>query len=425
VLLDPANIQLAHQDMDSLSCQITQKLIQTYLGDELQRIARSKTSKNSSLTASVTSLKSYIDKFEKCHAANILGKSSIVRELYLLHQTVKGLEDFNHSTLNLSNLKYKQKVLYPNIIYLLMRLCPNAKNFLQSNIRLVYQQFKKSSADLVKVHTSCLDVDEDVIKSDILYKFLSDGLKKYNPLNVDNVNAFYRNAFKYYFNFFFKGNQKYSSCVVSLFDIEDSMDGFSNSPTRLSIYKDVSYALQVEKLYSDSPTLSQISYNFNIFRNVIIPNELQSVYFSRKKDSFTLNDDEYKLVKFYNEDISEDTIIEEIKKLPSIYKLLKCVHIASPKTKAYNEMLIKPEMVRNAVLEELCYPFRNFFSDSYMHEILDKIADNFTKNILSGEYINLLTLTSVKINQISFIQQIKKFVRLCLTPEVVCGCNKS
>jgi hypothetical protein len=47
-------------------------------------------------------------------------------------------------------------------------------------------------------------------------------------------------------------------------------------------------------------------------------------------------------------------------------------------------------------------------------DILDKIAYNFTDNILTGEYINLVTLNSIKISQISFVNQIKDFIILTL-----------
>ena len=78
-------------------------------------------------------------------------------------------------------------------------------------------------------------------------------------------------------------------------------------------------------------------------------------------------------------------------------------------------MLIKPELVKSVILDELTYPFKNVFSDGYLQPVLSRISDNFINLILSGEYINLMTLTSVRIDQISFVEQLKKFVRICLS----------
>jgi hypothetical protein len=86
----------------------------------------------------------------------------------------------------------------------------------------------------------------------------------------------------------------------------------------------------------------------------------------------------------------------------------------NPKVRPYNEKLFKPKLVKLAVFEELMSPFKNNFADKNMMEILDRISMNFTNSILTGEYINLFTLTTVKINQFSFISQTRKFVRLCL-----------
>ena len=77
-------------------------------------------------------------------------------------------------------------------------------------------------------------------------------------------------------------------------------------------------------------------------------------------------------------------------------------------------MLIKPELVKTVILDELCYPFKNVFSDGYLQPILTKVSENFVNLVLSGEYINLMTLSTVRIEQVSFIEQLRKFVRICL-----------
>ena len=133
-----------------------------------------------------------------------------------------------------------------------------------------------------------------------------------------------------------------------------------------------------------------------------------------KYNSAGITNNEYKLLKIYDDDIMNEQIIEKIRKLPTIFKLLKCVHIVNPKGKPHNEMVIKPELLKFAVRDELIHPFRNFFNENYLLPILEKVAENFVNSLLMGDYINLITLAPIKINQISFVEQVRKFVRICL-----------
>ena len=116
-----------------------------------------------------------------------------------------------------------------------------------------------------------------------------------------------------------------------------------NTSTRLTVYRDVLYGLEGEKLYKDSPILSQLGYNYKIFRNLIINNEIQDIYMSLdSSNAVGISNNEYKLLKIYDDEIMNERLIDKIRKLPTVFKLLKCVHIINPKGKPHNEMVIKP-----------------------------------------------------------------------------------
>jgi len=104
--------------------------------------------------------------------------------------------------------------------------------------------------------------------------------------------------------------------------------------------------------------------NYRIFKNVIINNEFQDVYMSacnQTRSIFKLHNNELKLIKVYDNDLINEQTLEKIKKLPTIFKLLKCVHIANPKAKPHNDMLIKTDLVKSVILDELSYPFKIYF----------------------------------------------------------------
>ncbi len=355
-------------------------------------------------------LQNYVNQLQNKHYNKIKTRSHLIQQLFLLYQISSSLQRYNDEELNMGYIEFRSKVYYPNIVYILIRLLPIVRKFFQTTIKTIYLETKRRSAGIIQIHTNSFYIDQDVIKTDILYNFLGNGMKKLNPLLVEDVNLFYKQVFRNVINFYFKSEQRIHT-EIECFSTDEMVNDIVYIPTALTIYRDVMYSLQVEKTYKESPTLSQVKYNFNIFRNVILNNELQNIYLTSQKDTFILNSNQYKLTHIYKDDINNK--LEKIKKLPTIYRLLKSVHIVS-KHKTYNQSIIRPELVEGAVLEELIFPFKNFFQYENIYEILKKVAKNFTDSLLIGEYINLMTLTPIVINQVTFINQIRTFIRMCL-----------
>lgn len=360
-------------------------------------------------------LNRYLNEFNNTFSITLLTRSQLVKELYFLYQTARALDRYNQEKLKLSYRIFRSKVYFPNIMYLLIRLLPEVRKFFQSSIRKVYQEFYSRSNGLINVHINSFYIDQDVIKSDILYEFIGNGIKKQNPLDLNNIKLFYNNCFRSIFQFYLKRKKDLSDQdVVSMYYFEDDYKN-SGSSNRAAIYRDVLYRLHIKKSHQKLPLLCHLSYNFQIFKNIIITNEFQNLYQSAKNSGSLTNNNEFRLLDFYDDDVFEKfpDLFASLKKLPMIYKLLRCVHILS-NGKAYNDLIIKPDVIKDVVYEELFHPFKNMFLDEYIYEILKRISSNFVNNILTGEYINLMTFSTVKINHLSFIDQIRKFVRLCL-----------
>jgi len=376
-----------------------------------------KASKSENIMIDAKMINRYWEDLKRSHFLQLNARSATVSGLFLLYQTTNALYLYNTNILKMSNIQFRSRILFPYLIYILQQYLPDTRKFLQATIRTVYDRIKRSSKKLVNVYVNSFYLDQDVIKHNILLEFLGNGLKKFNPLIVGKIYSFYRSMFASIFHFYFMKKQDTSKVYTNFWSIENVLSS-SNSSTRLNLYKDVLYNLQVDKYYEISPIYIQLGMNYRIFRNVIVNNEFQDVYMAAKnknKSIFKIINPEYKLIKVYNNDLVNEEIIEKIKKLPTIFKLLKCVHIANTKAKPHNDMLIKTDLVKSVILDELMYPFKNVFSDGYLQPILTRISDNFVNLVLSGEYINLMTLTSVRIDQISFIEQLKKFVRICLS----------
>ena len=406
------SMEVEEEQVVTSDLEISYKLLHKHAHEAFKRA-----SKTESIVIDSKMIDQYWEELKRNYFLQLNTRHANVKGLYLLYQTANALSAYNLNILKMSNIQFRSRILFPYLIYILQQYLPETRKFLQAIIRTIYERIRHNSEQLVNVYVNSFYLDQDVIKHNILLEFLGNGLKKFDPLMVGKIDSFYRSMFASIFHFYFMSKQDTGKIYSTFWNVENILSS-SNSSTRLNIYKDVLYNLQVDKYYKLSPIYIQLGMNYRIFKNVIIDNEFQDVYMSactKSKSIFKVNNPEYKLIKIYDNDLVNENTLEKIKKLPTIFKLLKCVHIANPKAKPYNDMLIKPELVKSVVLDELSYPFKNVFSDGYLQPILARIAENFVGLVLSGEYINLMTLTNVRIDQISFVEQLKKFVRICLS----------
>jgi hypothetical protein len=367
-------------------------------------------------------LQAYLDEFQTIHQQYLTGRSSQVQEMFMLYQSARAFQIYNEKILNLPYTEFRAKFYFPNIVYLLVRFFPNARKFIQTTIQKVYRNIQTKNSSIINLYENSIYLDKEVIKSDVLYNFLGNMIKRMNPLDVKNIPGFYYKAVSNIFFYYFKSEQKIKSSWSSFWELEGSLSSIAQVPTRDVIYRDVLTHLQIDEYREFSPTLRQVHYNYAVFKNVIMNNEFQNVYFTSFDSNETgkneLRDNQYKILSLYSditdrEENDEEQTLEEIKKLPTIYKLLKSVHIVS-KTKTVTNQKVSTDVLRVAVLEELLSPFKNLISASYIKPILENIARNFANSILSGEYINIMTLAPIAIEQATFITQVRKFIQICI-----------
>lgn len=363
----------------------------------------------------------YMKAFYTAHIDLMSACSDIVKELYFLHQTSQALYKFNSDEIKMSHVQFRSHFYFPNIVYLLVRYLPNARNFLQKTIKNAYYSIQKKNSNLTYLYENAIYTDVDVIRTDILYTFLGNSIKKINPLIVKNIKKFYKQVFLNHFFYYFKYEQKIHSQVLNDWDLDCvGHELRMASPTRETLYREVLTNLQVENFRNDSPTMRQLHYNYNIFKNVIVSNEFQSIFLSACPEFNSsifcnLNNSQYKILSLYDRILSDTFFLSELKKLPLIYKLLKSVHLITKSSHSSRVTSVKRDVMISAIADELSLPFKNLLnSDVSIRKILLQIAQNFVNSILDGEYISLQTLSPIKIDSISFVTQLRKFIKLCI-----------
>lgn len=344
--------------------------------------------------------------------------NNIIRDMYFFYLFSQALYKCNEDLLQISDRKFRSCVYYPIVIYILVRYFPHLKKFIQKQINYVYGQLYRNSRKVIAHFTYQYNIDQNIIKFDIFYIFLGSLLKKYNPLMVRNPTGFYRKLFETLYDYYLLRTQEYSTRLLDesmAFDYISQFGGLQTKSIEYAMYQEVLYSLEVEHMVKTSPIIQQVYYNYDILRNIIIPHELQKMFVnSAINTSKIVGQSEYNYYKFLKHDYenrNNDQILRKLRTLPTVYKMLKSVHIYSKKS----SVRIDKQLIETFIFEELVYLCKGWFNSDYIDVILKDIAHNFTESIINGEYINLLTLSKVEVNQITFPNQLKKFVRLCFT----------
>lgn len=323
------------------------------------------------------------------------------RELYVAHLLALALEKCNREVLHLDYREFRQGVYFPHLLYIVVRLLPTAGRFLHRTIRKVFQE-------CVRKYTwiSGSSLNAELVHSDAFYDFLGNGLKKINPLSLVNLPAFYQTFFRNVLSYHFLRNRGGQRIVRRMVPSDQQPS------VRFRMYHRILSKMETELFAMESPTLMQVLYNLRIFENIIKNNELQRLFFLAREKRIGGDEIRHTLAVHRESMKSSSPLMEKIKSLDIVYQLLRCCRVSSKK--GCNGHAVTAAMVKTVVFEELVLNFKNLISERFIYEIFEQIAVNFAETVLGGEYINPLTFSTVKINSLSFVSQIRAFLNLCL-----------
>jgi len=406
------------KQIKDVNSEIALKLIESCIGNEIKSICDNIDTFGATAVSN-KSLGKLVYKMKNAYH-NVIKDYDIVRqELFLLHQICGGLYEFNTEWVQYTYVKYRSVILFPNLIYLLVKYFNTAQRFLRKSIQKIHLEYNQHYYGIIQKYTTSYYIDAEVIQNDILCRFLGNALLKFNPLDIKKLNIFYHQIFRSSYFYYFKSKENFNVNYYKINEIDFNISRSNNVPVKLKLYRDILYKLQIKKIVKEAPIMMQLNYNYNIFKNIIISNEFQSLYYSTINDSILnnyKNNNHFNLLNIYKHQLFDDEhFLKKLQKLPIIFKLLKCIHIYNnKKTSSHNVLTINSGIVKTFILEELLIQFKQLFSNQYVYEILENTAQNFVDNILCGEYINPITFNNFVIQDYSFIIQLREFVKLCI-----------
>jgi hypothetical protein len=294
----------------------------------------------------------------------------------------------------------------PNIMGACAKHLISARRFIQRLVRISYNELYSKCRDIVDIYYDRYRTDSDSFKNEVIYLFLRNILLQFDPLEIKDPDKFYSTIMYRIFFFFLKS--KTTGLINN--NIDRSIIQLNIPSERYRIYEEALYLSQIRNICNKSEAMDQISKKYETMKQIIIPNEIQKLFLmSLNKGHVITPKNKIALMKTFDQ---FDNIAHLRSKAPSIYRLLRSIHILSDKSSL---IVSDIDLIHNRVYSTLYAKFDGVLNKDIIKPVLTNITDNLVSSLTIGEYIDMLTLTTVKITGNKFIEQLEIYLNIVLS----------
>ncbi len=350
----------------------------------------------------------FLDKIYNYSCPNILKLTTSEQQLYILYIVSNLFLRYNVKHLDLKENEYIERIYFINIINLCSKHLIKARRLIYRYLKNAYVKIEHKVSHAIDFYKDLYESDNMIIKNDVMQMFFNNLIYKFNPFEMEDIDQFYEALFSKILYFYLKHKiSGVKNCDIDPNILDDNNIVLSE---RYKIYEEALYLSQIQSMCSESGALNRINNQYDMIKNMIIPNELQRLYlYSITDGNFNINNNKISLLKIHT-DMKEMSNIKY--KLPQIYRLLRSVQIISDnKTFLDNDII----MIKEAVKDVLYLKFKNVLNKDILYDVVNNISITFTNSLTKGEFIDMLTLTSVNLSGVKFVEQLKEFLKIVLS----------
>ncbi len=355
------------------------------------------------------SLEPFFKKIFTASCPKILKHGNNIQQMYMLHMFSILLFRYNVRKLKLQEEEFISNIFIPNIMTACAKHLVNGRRLIHRLIRDAYLVIEQKSQDIINFYTELHNVEPTEIKNDIIYLFLRNILIQVDPLELDNVEQLYSTVIHRMYFFYLKART--SGKIEQGYDQSLIFENIGDYPSqRYHIYEEALYLAQIQMMCKNSTSMHQISKQYDRLKSIIIPNEVQKLYlFSLNKGFYVTDTQKLAVMKAH----SNNQQMEYLKNnLPTIYRILRSIHVVSDSSCCLQSEV---QRIKEMIYRTLYNRFKYVLSDDIITPVLKKITDNLVLSLTTGEFIDMLTLTSISVTGDKFIQQLEKFLELILS----------
>lgn len=355
------------------------------------------------------SLEPFFKKIFTASCPKILKHGNNIQQMYMLHMFSVLLFRYNVRKLNLPEEEFISNIFIPNIMAACAKHLINGRRLIHRLIRDAYSVIEQKSQDIITFYTELHNVESAEIKNDIIYLFLRNILIQIDPLELNNVEQLYSTVIHRMYFFYLKART--AGNIEQSYDQSLIFENTGDYPSqRYHIYEEALYLAQIQMMCKNSTAMHQISKQYDKLKSIVIPNEVQKLYlFSLNKGFYVTDKHKLAVMKMH----TDTRQMEYLKNnLPTIYRILRSIHVVTD-TKTHLDSEV--QKIKEVIYTTLHNRFKFVLSDDIIVPVLKKITDNLVMSLTTGEFIDMLTLTSISVTGDKFIQQLQKFLELILS----------
>lgn len=405
--VDIASTSYTEQDL-----LLYDSIFETYIGSKLLQLIEINEKYQSIGSKKVVNegLAEYFEKMFMACCPTILKGRLEMQQMYQLHLLSLLMNRFNETQLHLTLDEFNETIYFPNLLNICAKHLVSGRRYIHRIIKNSFKDFKAKSNNIIDFYSELYNIDEQYILNDVNYFFLGNVLAKYDPIKLDDINSIYFNTIQRMFYFYLKSkisrkdHGKLDS--VQMYDYEH----INTSSERYSLYEEALYLAQLYRVCENSNVVHQIDSQLKRFKKVIITNDFQKMLmFNVQQNTYASKESNITISKdFFNNSYDLSVFKNQT---PIVYRLLRSIHVknASSIFSEADLVYIKPH-----IQSTLTAIFSNYLNEANVKTMVPKLTDNLTKSLLTGEYIDMMTMTVVNIPIVKFTDQLKTFLTIIL-----------
>jgi hypothetical protein len=383
------------------------ELFDVIIGSQLHVNLNLKIKYNTSLeniVADYDSFEQFISKLFTASCPKLLQFNVDIQQLYLLHILSVLLIKCNERLLKLDDDAFFDMVYFPNLLFVCFKFFIKARQMIWQLMHKTHFEIKNDMRDVINYSDIIQILDFGVMKHDVMLLFFRDILFQFDPVSLTDHDSFYSLLIYKIIFCYLKlrvgdlPNDKFDSNII-----QDKVMRYLSERSR--IYGEAIYLAQLQEMCGVSSTTKHINICYDKLKSTIIPHELQRLFiFAVNKGQHMVSNNRI-LLMYTNHELRN---VESFKQnIPSIYKLLKAVHVRSNNN---NKEEFNTDALQVSVYTILQDRFKDMLSDDVSSLVIRNISSNLIASLFQGDFIDISTMTKVIVSRRKVVNELQYFL---------------
>jgi hypothetical protein len=309
---------------------------------------------------------------------------------------------------------YNTTIYIPSVLSALTYFLADAKVTINRLINQCLTEIVDNSKKIIEFYTLLYNVDEDIIKSDIVHYFIEYVLPDTDPISLNDLNQHYLVTIRQLIYYYLKtrtidlaeGNVNLNFPLNGIFDLNN---------TRFNIYETGIHFYKLSQICETSRAYNNILSNYKTVTGILLSNDLQEIILSISNSTSLSKHKNKQMLSSY---VMASTSKELKLNWPLIYKLLRSIRVRTNINIFSKEQLLKIKyMIRDNLYTQIIS--NTSVDKDKLLPIVESISNRFSQSFKNCKFIDPVDLDVVYFNKDHLILQLNKFINHIITEIII------